>query len=129
MPRLPVLVFLSLSAGVALAQVPDAAKAPADMGKVESAAKPAEPKPAPVAAKPAEPKPAPLPPDGDKGKFTPTPVVPTAPATGDRGKWLKEQIDAALADPELAKAKVGVDVVDIDSGKTLYARNDAGLFN
>src|SRR5205814_1751788 len=66
MPRLPsVLLCLSLTAGVALAQVPDAG------------------------------------------------------------------IDApkAKAEPPRAKAEVGIDVVAIDSGKTLYARNDAGLFN
>jgi D-alanyl-D-alanine carboxypeptidase/D-alanyl-D-alanine-endopeptidase (penicillin-binding protein 4) len=63
-------------------------------------------------------------------KFAPTPVTSTPTgAPADRQKWLKEQIDAALADPGLAGAKIGIAVADVDSGKTLYARNDAGLFN
>jgi serine-type D-Ala-D-Ala carboxypeptidase/endopeptidase (penicillin-binding protein 4) len=101
--------LLSLTAGVAAAQVPD---------------KPTPPKaqaPAPKAAEPPE--------GGGPGKFASVPAVPSPPPNVDRNKWLKEQIDAVLADPELAKAKVGIDVVDVDSGKTLYARNDAGLFN
>ena len=69
--------------------------------------------------------------DSGAGKApTPTQVVSSPTGTpAERQKWLKDQIDAALGDPELAKAKVGIDVVDVDSGKTLYARNDAGLFN
>jgi D-alanyl-D-alanine carboxypeptidase/D-alanyl-D-alanine-endopeptidase (penicillin-binding protein 4) len=47
----------------------------------------------------------------------------------ERQKWLKEQINAVLADPGLGGAKIGIAVADIDSGKTLYTRNDAGLFN
>lgn len=87
---------------------------------------------APAAATAARPRSAEVP-DGGAGKLTPPPataVVSTPSGSpAERQKWLKDQIDAALGDPELAKAKVGVDVVDIDSGKTLYARNDAGLFN
>ena len=117
------MVALSLSAGVAWAQVPDGGvpKPPAAAPKPVAAPKPA--------AAAATPKPAPLP---DGGKPTPpTTVVVSAPtgSPAERQKWLKDQIDAALGDPELAKAKVGVDVVDVESGKTLYARNDAGLFN
>ncbi|HEX6839860.1 MAG TPA: D-alanyl-D-alanine carboxypeptidase, partial [Polyangia bacterium] len=98
------------------------AQVPADLGAPP--AKVALPRP-PVA----QPKPAALP---DGGKPTPPQTIVVPSPTGspaDRQKWLKDQIDAALGDPELAKAKVGIDVVDIDSGKTLYARNDAGLFN
>ncbi|MGZ3428003.1 MAG: D-alanyl-D-alanine carboxypeptidase/D-alanyl-D-alanine endopeptidase [Polyangia bacterium] len=88
-----------------------------------------------------QPKPAAVP-DGGAGKFSPPPAPPTPPTAPpttvvssphgtpvERQKWLKEQIDGVLAEPELSKAKVGVDVVDVDSGKILYARNDAGLFN
>ncbi|HWE31138.1 MAG TPA: D-alanyl-D-alanine carboxypeptidase/D-alanyl-D-alanine-endopeptidase [Polyangia bacterium] len=83
---------------------------------------------------PAQPKVAAAPEGGSSapGKLTaaPTPVVSSPTGTpADRQKWLKDQIDTALGDPELAKTKVGIDVVDVDSGKTLYARNDAGLFN
>jgi serine-type D-Ala-D-Ala carboxypeptidase/endopeptidase (penicillin-binding protein 4) len=113
MPRVSSLpLLLSLSAGVAFAQVPDGGVAPKTV---------------------AQPKPAEVPDGGVAGKFSPPPPTPIVSSpTGspvERQKWLKEQIDGALGDPELAKAKVGVDVVDIESGKTLYARNDAGLFN
>jgi serine-type D-Ala-D-Ala carboxypeptidase/endopeptidase (penicillin-binding protein 4) len=109
MPRWSPLLLVSLTAGVALAQVPDAGSAP--------------------------PRPAEVPDGGAAGKFTPPPATRTAVTSSpagspaERQKWLKEQIDSALGDPELAHAKMGVDVVDVDSGKTLYARNDAGLFN
>src|SRR5438874_5073334 len=121
MPRVSsLLLLLSLSAGVASAQVPvDGGAAPVTVAQ-------------PVAPPVAQPKPADVP-DGGAGKFTPPPATtvvssPTG-SPADRQKWLKDQIDSALGDPELAKAKMGVDVVDVDSGKTLYARNDAGLFN
>jgi D-alanyl-D-alanine carboxypeptidase/D-alanyl-D-alanine-endopeptidase (penicillin-binding protein 4) len=42
---------------------------------------------------------------------------------------LASQIDQALTDPVLNGSKVGVAVVDVDSGKVLYARNETGLFN
>jgi D-alanyl-D-alanine carboxypeptidase/D-alanyl-D-alanine-endopeptidase (penicillin-binding protein 4) len=63
-------------------------------------------------------------------KFTPTPVV-SAPSgsPADKQKWLKEQIDGALGDPQLSAAKVGIAVSEVDSGKSLYSRNDAQLFN
>ena len=35
----------------------------------------------------------------------------------------------ALGDPVLAEAKVGVAVVDVDTGKPLYTRNEPALFN
>ena len=66
----------------------------------------------------------------DAGKFTPTPVLSAPGGTpADRARWLKEQIDGAIADPLLAGARVGVAVAEVDSGKLLYARNEVGLFN
>ncbi|HEY2743217.1 MAG TPA: D-alanyl-D-alanine carboxypeptidase/D-alanyl-D-alanine-endopeptidase [Polyangia bacterium] len=115
------IVCVSLSAGVASAQVPVDAGVPKATHAQSSSEAPATPKPA-------------EPPDGGtSGKLAappPTQVVSSpSGSSADRQKWLKDQIDAALGGPELARAKVGVDVVDIDSGKILYARNDAGLFN
>src|SRR5690349_19189601 len=52
---------------------------------------------------------------------------PSNPA--ERTKWLKSQIDLALTDPLLTGAKVGVSVIDVESGKALYSRNEGGLFN
>ena len=43
--------------------------------------------------------------------------------------WLGKQIDAALADPALSKAKLGVAVTDVATGHTLYSRNDGALYN
>jgi D-alanyl-D-alanine carboxypeptidase/D-alanyl-D-alanine-endopeptidase (penicillin-binding protein 4) len=121
MSRVPSLFLLvSLSAGMASAQVPDGGATKPET-KTETKAEASAPKTAEV-------------PDGaGGGKLGPPPQTqvvssPTG-SPADRQKWLKDQIDAALGGPELAKAKVGVDVVDVDSGKILYARNDAGLFN
>jgi D-alanyl-D-alanine carboxypeptidase/D-alanyl-D-alanine-endopeptidase (penicillin-binding protein 4) len=65
------------------------------------------------------------------GKFAPTSITPTAPAgtPAERQKWLAGQIEAALADPALSGAKVGVAIVDVESGRPVYARNDTSLFN
>jgi D-alanyl-D-alanine carboxypeptidase/D-alanyl-D-alanine-endopeptidase (penicillin-binding protein 4) len=61
---------------------------------------------------------------------SPSPTTLQPPANpAERGKWLKAQIDLALTDPLLTGAKVGVSVVEVDSGKALYARNEGGLFN
>lgn len=63
-------------------------------------------------------------------RFTPTPVVSSPSGSpADKLKWLKEQIDAALADPSLGKATLGVAVNEVESGKSIYARNDGQLFN
>jgi D-alanyl-D-alanine carboxypeptidase/D-alanyl-D-alanine-endopeptidase (penicillin-binding protein 4) len=51
------------------------------------------------------------------------------PSGIDKAKWLAAQIDLALTDPVLNGAKVGVAVVDTESGKALYSRNEGGLFN
>jgi D-alanyl-D-alanine carboxypeptidase/D-alanyl-D-alanine-endopeptidase (penicillin-binding protein 4) len=63
-------------------------------------------------------------------RFTPTPVVASPSGSpADKLKWLKEQIDAALADPQLGKATLGVAVNEVESGRSIYARNDGQLFN
>ena len=149
MTRVPSLVLLvSLSAGVASAQVPatNPSSGPVDGGApaATGAAPKATPVPKAATAAPkaatavpktatAAPKTAEVPAGATNGKLAPpkeTQVVSAPTGTPEnRQKWLKEQIDAVLREPELAKAKVGVDVVDVDSGKILYARNDAGLFN
>jgi D-alanyl-D-alanine carboxypeptidase/D-alanyl-D-alanine-endopeptidase (penicillin-binding protein 4) len=54
-----------------------------------------------------------------------TPDAPKAPGElAARRAWLKAELDALLAAPALAKAKVGVLAVDADTGKPLYARNE-----
>jgi D-alanyl-D-alanine carboxypeptidase/D-alanyl-D-alanine-endopeptidase (penicillin-binding protein 4) len=58
------------------------------------------------------------------------PDAPKAPGeAGARRAWLKSQIDAVLGAPNLAKAKIGVLVADVESGKSLYARNEKTLLN
>jgi D-alanyl-D-alanine carboxypeptidase/D-alanyl-D-alanine-endopeptidase (penicillin-binding protein 4) len=56
-------------------------------------------------------------------------MSPPAGTPAERQKWLTDQIDAALKDPESTGAKVGIQVAEVESGKVLYARNDAQLFN
>jgi D-alanyl-D-alanine carboxypeptidase/D-alanyl-D-alanine-endopeptidase (penicillin-binding protein 4) len=64
------------------------------------------------------------------GKFTPTPVVSAPSGTpAEKLHWLAAQIDGALGDPSLAGAKIGIAVADVESGKTLYAKNDGERFN
>lgn len=63
-------------------------------------------------------------------RYTPAPTVSSPSGSpADKLKWLKEQIDGAVSDPQLAKAIVGVAVNEVETGKSLYARNDAQLFN
>jgi D-alanyl-D-alanine carboxypeptidase/D-alanyl-D-alanine-endopeptidase (penicillin-binding protein 4) len=63
-------------------------------------------------------------------KFTPTPVVSAPTGTpAEKLKWLSSQIDAALGDPQLAKAQVGVSVSDVESGQRLFAKNENVALN
>src|ERR1017187_5979444 len=54
-------------------------------------------------------------------------VAPIPPPPKDpeaRRTWLKARIDEILAGPAVARAKVSVAVMDPESGKLLYARNE-----
>jgi serine-type D-Ala-D-Ala carboxypeptidase/endopeptidase (penicillin-binding protein 4) len=116
------ILLTSLIAGRGWAQVPDggaAKNAPRADGGVPNRARPdggAEAV-APAAKKP-------------DAKFTPTPVV-SAPmgSPADKQKWLQQSIDKLLGDAQLGATRIGIDVVDVETGKTIYARNDGGLFN
>jgi D-alanyl-D-alanine carboxypeptidase/D-alanyl-D-alanine-endopeptidase (penicillin-binding protein 4) len=68
---------------------------------------------------------------GADAKFAPTPVTPGPTGTpAEKQKWLQQQIDQLVAEAQLGEhTRVGIDVVDVETGKTLYARNDGGLFN
>lgn len=69
-------------------------------------------------------------PDAGLNKFTPTPVVQVPSGSpADKQKWLSQQVDTALAEPALAGAKVGVQVVDVESGRTIYSKNEAAQLN
>ncbi len=54
--------------------------------------------------------------------------VPPPPPPQDpvqRVRWLNQRIDGLLLAPHLSRAKVGVAVTDIESGRLVYARNEA----
>jgi D-alanyl-D-alanine carboxypeptidase/D-alanyl-D-alanine-endopeptidase (penicillin-binding protein 4) len=60
----------------------------------------------------------------------PAPDQPKAPADpAARRAWLKAQIDDALSTPALAKAKVGILVIESDTGKPVYARGEKTPLN
>ncbi|MCS6912127.1 MAG: D-alanyl-D-alanine carboxypeptidase/D-alanyl-D-alanine-endopeptidase [Myxococcales bacterium] len=46
-----------------------------------------------------------------------------------RVRWLNQRIDAILAASSLGRARMGVAVMDIESGRLLYARNEGELLN
>lgn len=62
---------------------------------------------------------------GDPAAVRPEP--PAAPA--DRLPWLRGQLDALLGDATLDGVRVGVSVAEVESGRSLYGRNEAALFN
>jgi len=64
------------------------------------------------------------------GRYTPPPtIVAPAGTPAEKLKWLSAQIDAAVADPSLAGAKIGIAVSDVESGKSVFAKNDGALLN
>src|SRR5438093_1037505 len=71
-----------------------------------------EPAPAPPTAPPGE------------GEKAPTPGVPPVPSgnPAERQAWLRARIDEQLASPGLRGARVGVAVMEVESGRVLYAR-------
>jgi len=101
----------------------------------------ADPTPAPA---PPSPNPAPAPTDveGPPSKNGPRPLLGVTPRPGpsadlpkppkdpaQRREWLKSQLDDVFGRKEFAKAKVSALVVDADSGKTLYARDEKSQLN
>ncbi len=61
------------------------------------------------------------------GSGAEAPKIPHDPA--ERHAWLKAEIDAAFKTPVLSKAKISAVVLEADSGKTLYARDDSTPLN
>ncbi len=58
----------------------------------------------------------------------PTLVVPTG-TPAQLEAWLRERISAVLEAPALRSARLGVSVIDVDSGRAIFARNDKELLN
>jgi D-alanyl-D-alanine carboxypeptidase/D-alanyl-D-alanine-endopeptidase (penicillin-binding protein 4) len=54
----------------------------------------------------------------------PLPSVPPPANPADRPAWLKARLDAIFASPALAGAKVSAMVLDAESGKPIYGRNE-----
>jgi D-alanyl-D-alanine carboxypeptidase/D-alanyl-D-alanine-endopeptidase (penicillin-binding protein 4) len=60
----------------------------------------------------------------------PPAFVPPPPANpAERPAWLKTRLDAVFASPALAGAKVSVMVLDAESGKPIYGRNEKNGLN
>ncbi|MSP62845.1 MAG: D-alanyl-D-alanine carboxypeptidase/D-alanyl-D-alanine-endopeptidase [Myxococcales bacterium] len=66
-----------------------------------------------------------------------TPAAPLPPALppgpsgtpADRQRWLAARLDEIVGTPKLKAARIGVVVVEVDTGRVLYGRNDAALYN
>ena len=56
------------------------------------------------------------------------PATPTG-TPAERERWLKGRLDEILGRAALAGAKVGLAVVEVDTGRAVYVRNDALLLN
>lgn len=53
--------------------------------------------------------------------------LPTDPAA--RVRWLNTRIDEVLATAPISRARVGVSVLDVETGRLLYAKSDGVLLN
>ncbi|MES1206146.1 MAG: D-alanyl-D-alanine carboxypeptidase/D-alanyl-D-alanine-endopeptidase [Pseudomonadota bacterium] len=63
-------------------------------------------------------------------RLPPQTELPRPPADlNQRRAWLKTALDDALAAPALAKAKIGILVVEAEGGKPIYARGDKTALN
>lgn len=83
----------------------------------------ASPAPAPVSTAPPATEVVPREPD----PIRPAQAIPPSPA--ERELWLKNRLDEILGLPSLASAKLSVAVVEVDTGRMIYGRNDGALLN
>ncbi|HEX3695934.1 MAG TPA: D-alanyl-D-alanine carboxypeptidase/D-alanyl-D-alanine-endopeptidase [Polyangia bacterium] len=131
--------------GVASAQMSKRplAPAPTTAAAATSTAPPPVNAPLPPTATPPAAPPAAAEPEVLVGKPSGRPVLANAarpPTAADlpkpppkdpaaRREWLRTQLDEVFGAPSLAKAKVGVMVVEADTGRKVYARSDKTLLN
>ena len=120
--------FVAADAARATAAPPAAAAAPST-----PTTPPAPPNPTPP--------PAPTETDAPPAKGGPRPLMSAAPRpgpsadlkpprdAGERRAWLKAQLDEVMGAKALAKSKISAIVVDADSGKTIYARDEKAQLN
>ena len=59
----------------------------------------------------------------------PPPCAPPPASPAERPAWLKARLDAIFTSPALAQAKVSVMVLDAESGKPIYSRNEKNGLN
>ena len=89
------------------------------LGSTAFAQEPAPPSPPPATT---------VPPGESTPSSTGVPPVPTGnPA--ERQAWLRTRLDEQLAAPPLRSARVGVAVMDVESGRVLYARGEKLPYN
>jgi D-alanyl-D-alanine carboxypeptidase/D-alanyl-D-alanine-endopeptidase (penicillin-binding protein 4) len=68
-------------------------------------------------------------------KLTPVVLTESPRATAptgtpaDRQKWLASRIDEIVGGAGLGRAKVGVAVTEVDTGRAVYSKNEAALYN
>ncbi len=118
---------------VARAKPPDPPASPAAAAAAPTAG-PTPPNPSPT--------PAPTELEGPPSKGGPRPLLGTTARPGpsadlpkppkdaaQRREWLKSQLDELFTSKALAKAKVSAIVVDADTGKTIYARDEKAQLN
>ena len=68
--------------------------------------------------------------DGSKSLADAGLAIPPPPREMEaRKSWLQDRLNDALATPALAKAKVAVAVMDSETGKLIYTRNEKALMN
>ena len=62
---------------------------------------------------------------------SPSPRLPAMPSgtPADRQKWLAARIDEIIGAPVFGRARVGVSVAEVDSGRPIYGHNEAALYN
>jgi D-alanyl-D-alanine carboxypeptidase/D-alanyl-D-alanine-endopeptidase (penicillin-binding protein 4) len=82
-------------------------------------------KPLPAAA--ADSESSPSPPPADKAAVPPLTPPPSDPT--QRMRWLGERIDLLVQQIIADRARVGIAVLDVDSGRLLYGRSDNVQFN
>lgn len=64
----------------------------------------------------------------DAGTSSSLPSAPTG-SPAERQAWLRNRLDELLNTPALKGAKLGVAVMDVESGRVLYARNEKQSYN
>src|SRR5262249_17366057 len=68
-------------------------------------------------------------PSGEQPPTQSTPPVPVPGNPAERQAWLRTRIDELLTAPQLKGARVGLAVMEVESGRILYAKNERTALN